>query len=289
MRAAFLQLSPQYLRPEANRRAAGVLLEEAFADGEGADLVVLPELFTSGYFFKSTEDARSAAEAVPAGPTTEWLEGWAAETGATLVAGLPERAGTSSGDALYNSAVACGPEGFVGVYRKVHLYYEEKLHFAPGTDGFPVYDVAARDGTPYRLGLMICFDWFFPESARTLALGGADVIAHPSNLVRANCPRAMPIRALENRVFTITANRTGRESNGTEELTFIGQSEICDPQGELLARANREGGQFAAADIDPHAARAKQITAHNDLWSDRRPSLYASEGASEGAAQPSLP
>ena len=277
MRASYLQFAPRYREPGANRRAAGMLLDRAFDEQGGADLVVLPELFTSGYFFRSSSHAREMAEPVPDGPTTAWLAEQASRTGATLVAGLPER---GSGGALYNSAVVCSPGGFVGTYRKAHLYYEETLHFEPGTGGFPVFELETGSGTDYRLGVMVCFDWFFPESARTLALRGADVIAHPSNLVRPNCPRAMPIRALENRVFTVTANRTGHETNGEEELTFIGQSEICDPGGELLARAGRDEDAFGVAEIDPHAARDKRVTAHNDLWDDRRPGGYAREAES---------
>lgn len=274
MRVAYLQFAPRYLEPEANRRAVGALLDRAFDQQGGADLVVLPELFTSGYFFRSSDDAREVAEPVPEGPTTNWLAEWASRTGATLVAGLPEQGGEG---ALYNSAVVCSPSGFVGGYRKAHLYYEEKLHFAPGADGFPIFELAARDGTEYRLGVMVCFDWFFPESARTLAMKGADVIAHPSNLVRPNCPRAMPIRALENRVFTVTANRTGRETNGEEELTFIGQSEICDPGGEIRVRAGREEDAFGVAEVDPSDARDKHVTAHNDLWDDRQLGAYEKE------------
>ncbi len=266
MKTAFLQFDPQYLDPPGNLDRAERLL-----DGADADLIVLPELFTSGYFFRSTEEARQAAEPVPDGPATRRLKEWASATGATLVAGLPER----SGEALYNSAVVVAPEGYVGTYRKVHLYYEEKKHFAPGDGGLPVFDARDREGRAYRLGVMICFDWYYPEAARSLALQGADVIAHPSNLVRPDCPRAMPIRALENHVFTITANRYGQESNGNEALTFIGQSEICSPSGEVLLRAEREGDCLGAVEIDPHAARDRQLTAHNDLFADRRTEAYA--------------
>ncbi len=267
MNAAVLQYRPEYLAVERNLDRVEDLL-----DGADADLIVLPELFASGYFFRSTEHVRRVAEPVPEGRTTQRLMAWSRRTGAVLVAGLPERAG----DALYNSAVVVTPEGgAVGTYRKIHLYYEEKLHFAPGDGGFPVFDVADRAGNAYRLGVMVCFDWYFPESARTLALRGADVIAHPSNLVRPNCPRAMPIRALENHVFTLTANRTGRESNGSETLTFIGQSEICNPEGEILARAGGEDEGLFSAEIDPHAARERQLTAHNHLFADRCPEAYA--------------
>lgn len=266
MKIAFLQFAPAYLEAEANLERA-----EALLGGTDADLVVLPELFTSGYFFRSTDDARAAAEPIPGGSATRWLKQQASETGATLVAGLVEEAEGR----LFNSAVVVSPERIVGTYRKTHLYYEEKLHFAPGDSGLRVFDVRSRKGTPYRLGVMICFDWIFPEAARSLAVQGADVIAHPSNLVLPHCPRAMPVRALENHVFTVTANRYGTESNGTEELTFIGQSLICDPGGEVLLQTGPTGDALGSVQIDIGNARSKCLNAHNDLLADRRPHFYA--------------
>jgi predicted amidohydrolase len=265
MTAAFVQFAPEYLQPEGNRDAARALVLEA-----DADLIVLPELFTSGYFFRSTEDAKKAAEPIPDGPTTQALIDWAEQTGATLVAGLPER----DGRALYNSAVVVDPDGYRGTYRKVHLYYEETLHFASGDRGLPVFDVTTRDEESYRLGVMVCFDWYYPEAARTLVLQGADIIAHPSNLVRPDCPRAMPIRALENHVFTVTANRHGTETKGEETLVFIGQSEICDPEGQIRVRAAETGDEIGRATFDPRTARDRRITAHNDLLADRRVEAY---------------
>lgn len=266
MKAAFLQFDPQYLDREENWRRAERLLVRA-----DADLVVLPELFTSGYFFKSSDDAFKVAERVPEGPTTQRLADWARENRTTIVAGLAEKGKTGH---LYNSAVVVTPNGYAGTYRKLHLYYEEKVHFEQGQDDLPVFSVQDRRGAPYRLGVMICFDWYFPEAARTLALRGADVIAHPSNLVRKDCPRAMPIRALENHVYTITANRYGTESNGREELTFIGQSLICDPMGNVLARAEREGEAVGSVEIEPTAARERRLTPYNDLFEDRRSGSY---------------
>ena len=236
-----------------------------------ADLVVLPELFASGYFFDSTEQAAALAEAVPDGPTTSALSAWSASTGATIVAGLPER----DGDALFNAAVVVTPNGWLGTYRKTHLYYEETLHFTPGPDGFQVWTVTDRRRQSYRLGVMVCFDWFFPESARTLALRGADVVAHPSNLVLPHCPSAMPLRALENGVFTATANRVGTETNGRESLEFIGRSLICSPSAEVLAAAGADGEGLIAAEADVGTARQTQLNAYNDRRADRRPALYA--------------
>lgn len=265
MKAAFLQFEPKYLRVQQNLDTVASLIA-----GADADLIVLPELFTSGYFFHSTADVARVAELIPEGPTVQRLIAWASDLGAVIVAGMPEMAGGQ----FYNSAVIVGPEGFIGAYRKVHLYFEEKLHFTPGNYGFPVFDLADRNGTPYRLGVMVCFDWYYPESARTLTLSGADVIAHPANLVRRDCPRAMPVRALENHVYTITANRTGSEEKDEKVLTFIGQSLICDPNGDVLASAERTETKLGMAEINPEMARNRLLTPHNDLLNDRRPVFY---------------
>jgi predicted amidohydrolase len=266
MKAAFLQFAPAYLDVSGNLDAVESLLKDV-----NADLVVVPELFTSGYFFQSTGDVAAVAEEIPGGRTTERMEAWAEATGATLVAGLAER----DGDRFYNSALVVTPTGYAGTYRKVHLYYEENEHFAPGDLGFPVFDVETRDGTPYRLGVMVCFDWYFPEAARSLALNGADVIAHPSNLVLPYCPDSMPVRARENHVVTITANRVGGEEKDGEELTFIGTSEICDVDGTILARADRTGTALTTVDVDPHASRERHINRYNHVLDDRRPETYA--------------
>ena len=280
MNITIVQFDPEKGAVDANLDHAERLLGGAADAGRGgaeADLVVLPELFASGYFFDSTEQAHGLSEPVPDGPTTRRIERWAAETGATFVAGLPERAGRDR-PAHYNSAVVVTPRGWLGTYRKTHLYYEETEHFRPGDTGFPVWTVADRAGRSYRLGVMVCFDWFFPESARTLAAGGADVVAHPSNLVLPHCPDAMPVRALENGVFTATANRTGSESNGRETLTFIGRSRICSPRAEVLAEAPGVGDAVISAEVDPHLARERQLNPHNHRDDDRRPALYAPGG-----------
>ncbi len=265
MNVSVLQYSPEYLAVERNLNCVEGMLVEA-----DTDLLVLPELFATGYFFRSTEDVRSVAEPVPDGPTTARLQEWARQLGCVIVAGLPELCSNK----LFNSAAVVGPEGLVGRYRKLHLYYQEKLHFSPGNCGVPVFDVTDRAGTSYRLGVMICFDWYYPETARSLALGGADLIAHPSNLVRRDCPRAMPVRALENHVFTVTANRVGSEMSDGETLEFIGQSLICSPDGDVLAAMDRERAGIATASVDPLVSRSRTVTPHNDLFLDRRTDAY---------------
>lgn len=230
------------------------------------DLMVLPELFASGYQFISKQEVEDLAEPVPKGPTTQSLIELARERGMVLVAGLPERDGAH----CYNSAVIVGPSGFLGCYRKTHLFYEETLFFSPGDTGFQVWDIGSA-----KVGIMVCFDWFYPESARTLALKGADIICHPSNLVLPHCPEAMVTRCLENRVFSITANRIGSEERGGKKrLTYIGQSEIVSPRGAILSRAPSDEDSLRVLYIDPLQARDKSLNPYNHLLSDRRTHFY---------------
>lgn len=263
---AVVQTSPVFAEVEANLDAA----ETAIGGVGEADLIILPELFAVGYVFEDAAQVRALAEPAPSGPTTRWLERIARETGTTLVAGLPE---LSSGR-VYNSAVVVTPNGWLGTYRKTHLFGEETLHFTPGDTGFRVWTVTNRRGRSYRLGVMICFDWYFPESARTLAVAGADVIAHPSNLVLPNCPDSMPVRALENRIFTATANRVGTEANSRGALTFIGRSRICGPRGAVLAEASATLPDVLRAEVEPRDAHDKSVGAYNDVLEDRRPEHY---------------
>lgn len=230
------------------------------------DLMVLPELFASGYQFISKEEVEELAEPVPDGPTTRRLIEFAQAQHMVLVAGLPERHGAR----CYNAAVIVAPSGFLGCYRKTHLFYEETLFFSPGQTGFQVWDIGSA-----KVGIMVCFDWFYPESARTLALKGADIICHPSNLVLPHCPEAMVTRCLENRVFSITANRIGSEERGGKKrLTYIGQSEIVNPRGAILSRAPSDQDNLSIVDIDPLEAREKSLNPYNDLLRDRRTDFY---------------
>jgi predicted amidohydrolase len=123
---------------------------------------------------------------------------------------------------------------------------------------------------------MVCFDWIFPEACRTLAIRGAEVICHPSNLILPFCPEAMKTRCIENRLFAVTANRVGFEQRGGKErLTFIGQSEIVSPTGEVLHRASSTREEAVSIEIDPRWAKSKRINPFNDLLRDRRRDLYA--------------
>ncbi len=261
MKAGFFQFNPTFGKKSENINKVRQALSSV-----STDLLVLPEFFATGYQFTSKLEVTELAEPVPGGETTEFLITLSQEKGMYIVAGLPER----DSDKFYNSAVLTGPEGFIGIYRKTHLFYEENLFFSQGDTGFQVWD------TPIgKIGIMICFDWFFPESARTLALKGAEVIAHPSNLVLPYCPQSMPVRCLENRVYAVTANRIGTEQRKEgEALTFIGQSQITSPKAEILVRAGADEEILTTADIDLSLSRDKKLNQYNDLFKDRRSEYY---------------
>ena len=261
MRVGYYQNNPEFGKVDDNLDRIAAALRTA-----EADLLVLPELCASGYQFVSKDEVHELSEPVPDGRTTTRLLDLAKQTQMVIVAGLAER----SGSTYYNSAVAVGPRGLIGCYRKTHLFFEETLLFSPGDTGFQVWDTGQA-----KIGVMICFDWYYPEAARTLALKGADIICHPSNLVLPNCPDSMPVRCLENRVFAVTCNRTGSEArHGKDRLTYIGNSEIVSPLGVILHRAPRDQEALCVVEIDPAEARNKSVTPYNDLLRDRREALY---------------
>ncbi|MFQ5465646.1 MAG: nitrilase-related carbon-nitrogen hydrolase [Thermodesulfobacteriota bacterium] len=264
MRVAFIQTDPDFGRVRAN--VASVLRRIEKTD---ADLMVLPELFSTGYQFKTRAEAMGLAERSD-GYTVGSLTGAARKKKAFIVAGFAER----TDKRVYNSSFITGPGGLVGVYRKAHLFGDEKRIFTAGAAPYRVFDIGAA-----RVGVMICFDWIMPEVARTLALKGADIIAHPSNLVLPYCPPAMITRSVENRVYTVTCNRVGVEERVRgARLEFIGTSQVVSPSGEVLARAGRRGESVSVVEIDPLEARDKHVTPANDLFRDRRPRLYGLEG-----------
>lgn len=258
MRIAVVQTNPVFGEVTSNVESA--ISQMADAD---ADFFVLPELFNTGYNFIDGGELDRLAEK-DSGFTFQAISEFSRKKGCTVVYGFAEKA-----DRIYNSAALVGPAGITGIYRKIHLYYRENLLFAPGNLGFPVFD------SPFgKIGLMICFDWIYPESARTLALKGAHLIAHPSNLVMTHCPDAMVTRCLENRVFSATANRVGRENRGGVDFTYIGKSEIVSPRGEILTRMAGQQAGVAIAEIDLSSARNKRINEFNDLMEGRRPDQY---------------
>jgi 5-aminopentanamidase len=264
LNVAVIQTSPIFGEVKKNTAAALKLIPP------GCDLAVLPELFSTGYQFKSRAEAVQLGEVIGndsvAGSTTRELSTFAADTGTTLVAGMAE----VLGDSLFNSAVLLRPDGSREIYRKVHLFFDEKVIFDAGDLGFPVFEAC---GT--KIGMMVCFDWIFPESARSLALAGAKIIAHPSNLVLPWCPAAMITRSQENRVHTITSNRIGEEHRTADSLKFIGMSQVVSPLGERLVELGKDRVGAGSAMVRILAGDSI-VTQRNEIWGDRRPDMYRS-------------
>jgi predicted amidohydrolase len=260
VKVGFMQFSPLFGRKEENVERVINSLR-----GAKADLLVLPELFSTGYLFLNEEELRRSAETIPDGPTVSKFLELAEKENTNLVFGIAEK----TEDKLFNSSVLVTPKGDCFVYRKLHLFDREKRLFSPGDKELEVYDIGEA-----RIGMMICFDWIFPEVARILALKGADIICHPSNLILTYCQDAMVTRCIENRVFAITSNRTGTEKRGEEELTFTGNSQIVDPKGRILAKANAEEEKVCVIEIDSSLAQDKKVTPNNHIFQDRRTDFY---------------
>ncbi len=270
---AVCQYEPRVGELERNRELGSTWIERA-ADA-GARLVVLPELASSGYTFQSSEEAAACAEATAGGPLlSAWIERCRRHS-VYVVAGFAERAA----DRLYNSALLLGPEGVLGVYRKTHLFFDEKTYFQPGNLGLPVFQL------PFgRVGILICYDIWFPEAARALALQGADLICVPTNWV-ANFRRAAVDErgwtmgdyacvglATQNQVFVAAADRVGQERS----VQFVGCSCIVGPDGWMIAGpASPDADELLLAEVDlARVERSRQRTPRNHTFGDRRPELY---------------
>jgi len=258
---ALLQFKPTRKNVEKNIRKINKSLE-----GINADLIVLPELSNSGYLYKTSEDLEPFSEKSDGrGPFLYALIELAKKMNGVIVTGYAEKGETQ----VYNSAIALSPEGPIINYRKTHLFDNEKNLFQPGDTGFKIFE-----WKNVRIGMMICFDWIFPEACRCLALAGAQVIAHPANLVLPFCQNAMITRSLENRVFTVTANRIGKENLADVELNFTGMSQITDPSGAIRYRGPEKKATLHIMSINPGDALDKEMNALNDLFKDRRPEMY---------------
>ena len=240
----------------------------------GANLIVLPELANTGYLFANRRDAFNHAEAVPEGPSTQaWID-FAAQHQVYLVAGLAEQDAMQ----LFDTAVLLGPGGFIGKYRKAHLWNKEKLWFTPGDLGFPVFE------TPIgRIGLLICWDIWFPEVPRLLSQQGADIICSLNNWVWTPPPlfddagKCMAsyltmTAAHVNNVFIAAADRIGKE----QDARYLGCSLIAGTNGwPIGAVAPADEQIILYADVDLSTARSAPIwNTLNDLQRDRRTDMY---------------
>ena len=274
VRVAVVQFDPQVGLDNREDNLQRSLALAAEAVGGGANLIVLPELSNCGYFFRSRQDAFEHAEAIPGGSSVQAWMAFAATHQVYLVAGLNE----IDGRQLFNTAVLLGPDGLIGKYRKAHLWNLEKLWFTPGNLGFPVFE------TPIgRIGLLICWDIWFPEVPRILSQQGADIICSLNNWVwtppplfdeAGNCMASYltMTAAHVNNVFIAAASRIGEE----RDARYLGCSLIAGTNGwpiGKVASANRQ--EILFADIDLTSARSAPIwNSLNDLHRDRRHDLY---------------
>jgi len=268
-RIAAVQLSPVVGQREANLATAAAAIENALA--QGGDIIVLPELTTSGYVFDSIDELRSVALAPDAPLFASWAALAATRPGSVIVAGFAE---AGEDGVVYNSAVVVSAAGVLGVYRKVHLWDQEKRFFTAGSQPPLILDTAHG-----RLGVMICYDLEFPEWTRMAAMAGADILALPTNwplIERPAGERAPEVQiaiaaARVNRMAIACADRAGAERGvqWTEGTTVINADGwVVDAVGG--------GDGVAWATIDASSSRNKKLAEFSDAFADRRPELYSS-------------
>jgi predicted amidohydrolase len=284
VKVAVVQFEPRVGVENLQRNADAVKERILQAAGNGANLIVLPELATTGYVFNTREEAFAHSEPIHDGATVVLLSRLARELDLYLVACIVER----DGDRLFDTAVLIGPSGYIGRYRKTHLWNTEKLWFTPGDEGYDVFD------TPIgRIGLLVCWDIWFPETARIVSQMGADIICIPTGWVWTPPPlydasgvcmaAHLTITAAHvNNVFIATADRIGEERGAG----FMGNSLIASTNGWPIDRiAGPDEDTIIYADVDLTASRTAPIWNHlNDLHRDRRTDLYDQMLGYHGAA-----
>lgn len=270
LRVACLQMEPRIGEKARNLARSLELIETAAR--AGVQLAVLPELTNTGYVFETREEAFALAEPVPDGPTTKaWMDA-AATHQLFIVAGITER----EGNRLYNAAVVVGPAGYIGTYRKNHLWGAENLFFEPGNLGMPVFHIGAG-----RIACAICYDIWFPETFRLAALQGADLLCVPTNWVpMPQQPAHLPVMANilamggahANSMFVAAADRVGSERG----QPFLGNSLIVSQSGWPLAGpASFDCEEMIVADMNLADARRKRnLNEFNQLLRDRRTDVY---------------
>jgi predicted amidohydrolase len=267
IRVAAVQMEPKLGRIQENLERIQSGLDRAAR--RGAKLAVFPECALAGYGFGSREEGLAHAVAID-GPQLTTVARAAARTGCACIFGLLER----DGSRLFNACVLIGTDGVIGSYRKVHLpFLGVDMFVDPGDRPFAVHEVEG-----IRVGMHICYDGSFPETARVLTLEGADLVVLPTNWpTHSECAaeHMIPTRAMENTVYVMAVNRVGEESG----FRFIGSSSIADPSGRVLARAGAEEEEILFADIDPLRARMKhlvRVPGRHEInrIADRRPRFY---------------
>ena len=263
---ACVQFEPKLNQYKENIRRMCEMIDRAMTDHPKTQLIVFPELSTTGY--ECGERFREFAEALddPHAPGLSEIGAAAKKHGVYVAYGMAERAASEEG-VLYNSGVLLNSDGKVaGVYRKAQLFDTEKKWFKPGTE-YPVFD------TPFgKIGMFICFDAFFPEIARIEALRGADLFVVSTNWEKPyeyDFDMAMSARAMDNVTYLAAANRVGTEST----LGFFGHSRILDPLGRPLVAAEGEREQIVYAELDYKIPRELKQSYYT-FFQDRQPKTY---------------
>lgn len=269
IKVAGVQMNVALMEPEANLHAMEAHMAETA--GAGALLTVFPECVLTGYCFDSLEEAAPYAESIP-GPSTERMAEQCRKLGMFVVYGLLEQVGTD----LFNACVLVGKDGVLGSYRKIHLPFLGIDRFT--TPGDRPFAVQAAD--QLKIGMNICYDGAFPESSRIMALQGADLIVLPTNWppgARCTADYVINTRAMENAVYYMAINRVGTERG----FPFIGQSRICEPNGDTLVTADHTEEEILYAEIDLRQSRNKHLVRVPEKheihrFADRQPQWYSS-------------
>ncbi len=279
---AALQLALGSDDEAANIAAVSALVEEAAS--QGAQLILPPELFSGPYFCREEDEALFAL----ARPTAEHPSVIAMQTlAAKLKVTIPTSFFERDGHHYYNTLAMIGPDGAImGTYRKSHIPdgpgYEEKYYFRPGNSGFKVWDVPGDRGQTVRVGIGICWDQWYPECARVMALHGAELLMYPTAIgsepydadldTSRMWRRAMIGHAVSNCMPVIAANRIGAEGPEGAVQNFYGHSFIADEWGDLIAEYGYGETGVLVATLD--LARAATHRAGMGFFRDRRPQLY---------------
>jgi predicted amidohydrolase len=267
VKVAALQFQIQVADNAYNISKMKKFIEKAVANK--AKVLVLPELANSGYVFNNRLEAFNTAETIPDGPAFSLLLKKAKENKIYICSGLLEK----DENRLFNSAILIGPEGFIGKYRKLHLWNEGKLWWEYGDLGLPVFNL------PFgRVGILICYDLWFPETVRMLKLQGADLILSPTNwdvdpkiIAETNLisPDVASIMAHVNSIFVVSADTCGYQRG----IFFHGNSQVAGPLGTIV-RGKIDGEEIVMAEINIIDARKTQWTEYNDIIMDRRTDVY---------------
>lgn len=228
---------------------------------KNCNLIILPELSDIAYNFPDKNYALKHSQEFEENIFVKMLREKSTEYELSIISGFAEK----HTDKLFNSSILIHKGEILGIYRKIHLFMNEKDIFLPGKGNIEVYNLG-----DFKIGMLICFDYLFPEVWRILAEKGADIIAHPSNLVTYNAFKVIPALSVMNKVFIATTNRIGSD-NG---LSFAGRSFLCKPEGEIISEASSSETEILISKIDASNARNKFITERNHVFKDRRPEEY---------------